>query len=47
MQVRNEFVEGVASRAFAMNSPPVFRKISEGRTIAMVGNPYHFLATGE
>lgn len=30
-----------------MNRPPVFRKPSEGRTIAVVGDVYRFLATGE
>lgn len=30
-----------------MNHPPVLRKPSEGRTIAVVGDVYRFLATGD
>ena len=30
-----------------MMHPPVLRKTSEGRTIAVVGDVYRFLATGE
>jgi quercetin dioxygenase-like cupin family protein len=30
-----------------MNHPPTFRKPNEGRTVAVVGDVYRFLATGE
>ena len=45
---RQAFVEPtVEQEPMSNSSPPVIRKPAQGRTVAVVGDVYRFLATGE